>query len=60
MRALGAHAARLLDIRIRGDAEVPRHEVLPTQLVIRDSCGRHQPAHEDKRQAPGGRSPLGD
>ena len=60
MRALGAHAARLLDIRIRGDAEAPRHEVLPTELVIRDSCGRHEPAHPDNRQHPGGRSPLGD
>lgn len=41
MRELGAHAARLLDLRIRGDAEAARHEVLPTELVVRDSCGPH-------------------
>jgi LacI family transcriptional regulator len=49
MRELGAHAARLLDLRIRGEAEMTRHEVLPTELVIRDSCGRHEPAGPDRR-----------
>lgn len=49
MRELGAHAAKLLDLRIRGDAEATRHEVLPTELMIRDSCGRHRPAGPDKR-----------
>ncbi len=44
MRELGSHAARLLDLRIRGETEAPRHEVLPTELVIRDSCGQHEPA----------------
>ena len=43
MRELGAHAARMLDLLIRGDAEPARHEVLPTRPVVRDSCGRHDP-----------------
>lgn len=42
MRELGIHAARMLDQRIWGDAGPPRHEILPTRLVIRESCGRHQ------------------
>jgi LacI family transcriptional regulator len=37
MRKLGATAARLLDELIVGDRSTPRHEVLPTQLVIRNS-----------------------
>jgi LacI family transcriptional regulator len=41
MRELGAHAARMLDLRIRGDVEPARHEVLPTELVVRSTCGRH-------------------
>jgi LacI family transcriptional regulator len=43
MRELGARAARMLDRRIRGEAEPARHEVLPTELVIRDTCGWHPP-----------------
>ncbi|MGH3682166.1 MAG: substrate-binding domain-containing protein, partial [Natronosporangium sp.] len=43
MRELGASAARMLDLRIRGDGAPARHEVLPTQLVVRGSCGRHEP-----------------
>ena len=39
MRELGASAARLLDERITGSRTEPRHEVLPTELVIRTSCG---------------------
>ncbi|MEV5407513.1 LacI family DNA-binding transcriptional regulator [Thermopolyspora sp. NPDC052614] len=41
MRELGARAARLLDERITGARSRPRHEVLPTRLVIRSSCGPH-------------------
>ncbi|GAA4737135.1 LacI family DNA-binding transcriptional regulator [Nocardioides endophyticus] len=37
MRALGSTAARLLDELIVGTRSTPRHEVLPTQLVIRTS-----------------------
>jgi len=37
MRDLGATAARLLDELIVGTRSAPRHEVLPTQLVIRTS-----------------------
>jgi LacI family transcriptional regulator len=47
MRELGATAARWLDERIRGaktTAQTPaRREVLPTRLVIRASCGSHNP-----------------
>ena len=41
MRELGAWAARRLHERLAGDASEPRHEVLPTQLVRRASCGHH-------------------
>ncbi len=41
MRQLGAWAARRLHERLGGDTSAPRHEVLPTQLVIRASCGHH-------------------
>ncbi|MGB0101177.1 MAG: LacI family DNA-binding transcriptional regulator [Nocardioides sp.] len=37
MRELGATAARLLDELIVGERAHPRHEVLPTQLVVRSS-----------------------
>jgi LacI family transcriptional regulator len=47
MRELGALAARMLDLRIRGDAAPARHEVLPTELVVRASCGRHDSAVSD-------------
>lgn len=39
MRELGATAARLLDDIITGARTEPRHEVLPTVLVVRTSCG---------------------
>jgi len=42
MRELGAWAARRLHQRLAGDESEPRHEVLPTQLVQRASCGHHQ------------------
>jgi LacI family transcriptional regulator len=41
MRELGATAARWLDERICGTGPGVRHEVLPTRLVIRASCGTH-------------------
>lgn len=41
MRELGALAARLLDGRIRNPKSVPRHELLPTELIVRTSCGHH-------------------
>jgi LacI family transcriptional regulator len=37
MRELGARAARLLDELITGSRRDPRHELLPTQLVVRGS-----------------------
>jgi LacI family transcriptional regulator len=44
MRELGAHAALTLDRRIRGDTGPARHEVLPTRLIVRHSCGPHNDA----------------
>jgi LacI family transcriptional regulator len=40
MRALGATAARLLDERITGARSTPVHQVLPTELVVRDTTRR--------------------
>lgn len=37
MREIGATAARLLDELIAGNRTEARHDVLPTELVIRDS-----------------------
>lgn len=42
MRLLGDRAARLLDARIRGDEAPPQHEVLPTRIVQRRTCGHHE------------------
>jgi LacI family transcriptional regulator len=39
MRDLGGTAARLLDEIITGSRNHPRHEVLPTELVVRTSSG---------------------
>jgi LacI family transcriptional regulator len=39
MRELGETAARLLDERITGSRSEPKHVVLPTELVVRTSCG---------------------
>ncbi|HET6626222.1 MAG TPA: LacI family DNA-binding transcriptional regulator [Nocardioidaceae bacterium] len=39
MRGLGARAARMLDEIITGSRTEPRHDVLPTELVVRTSCG---------------------
>ncbi|MEQ7124253.1 LacI family DNA-binding transcriptional regulator [Actinopolymorpha sp. B11F2] len=41
MRELGERAARLLHARVEGTAAAPFHDVLPTQLVVRTSCGSH-------------------
>ncbi len=41
MRELGALAARRLHERLAGGQEERRNEVLPTQLVLRASCGHH-------------------
>lgn len=41
MCELGGWAARRLHERLAGDKSDPRHEVLPTQLVRRASCGPH-------------------
>jgi LacI family transcriptional regulator len=51
MRELGATAARWLHDRMnertsRRDAVAPRREVLPTQLVVRETCGDHAGAKE--------------
>lgn len=43
MRELGATAARRLDERIHGVAGQARLDVLPTRLVVRASCGTHDP-----------------
>jgi LacI family transcriptional regulator len=48
VRELGATAARLLLERIRGDRTEPHHVLLPTQLVVRASCGPHD-AQEEMR-----------
>jgi LacI family transcriptional regulator len=42
MRELGATAARRLQERIAATATPPRHEVLTTTPVFRDSCGTHE------------------
>lgn len=41
MRALGSLAAEVLDERITATRTTPRHELLATDLVVRDSCGLH-------------------
>jgi DNA-binding LacI/PurR family transcriptional regulator len=43
MRELGATAARRLDERIHGVATNARPDVLPTRLIVRASCGPHEP-----------------
>lgn len=40
-RDLGARAAEALDERISGTRTTPRLETLPTDLVVRSSCGTH-------------------
>ncbi len=50
MRELGATAARLLDELITGDRTEPRHELLPTELVIRTSSTTHLEDTKRSRQ----------
>ncbi len=49
MRELGATAARMLDELITGSRTHPRHELLPTELVIRTSSTTHRKEHLMKR-----------
>jgi LacI family transcriptional regulator len=49
MRRLGAMAARRLHERVTGERSHVAHEVLPTRLVIRASCGGHpQPDEQEE------------
>lgn len=41
MRELGVRAARRLHERVEGDLADARSDLLPTALVVRQSCGRH-------------------
>jgi LacI family transcriptional regulator len=43
---LGRRAAALLHERITVDPADPRHETLPTDLVVRSSCGCTAPAEQ--------------
>jgi LacI family transcriptional regulator len=45
MLDLGRRAAALLDERISTNRTEPRHEVLPTELVVRSSCGCKAPTN---------------
>jgi DNA-binding LacI/PurR family transcriptional regulator len=38
---LGRKAADLLFDLVDGNVAHPRHTVLPTELILRDSCGPH-------------------
>ncbi|MFY1669727.1 LacI family DNA-binding transcriptional regulator [Plantactinospora sp. WMMB334] len=49
MRELGATAARWLQDRMTGSRAAVRREVLPTRLVVRTSCGPHDPETEEPR-----------
>jgi hypothetical protein len=40
----------MLDLRIRGDAGEVRHEVLRTELIVRDTCGQHEQTEQQVRQ----------
>ena len=46
MREIGRRGAALLHERITGSRTVPRHEELPTELVVRSSCGCGTPTSE--------------
>ena len=46
MHDIGRRAAALLHERISGTRWEPRHEVLPTELVVRSSCGCAAPNSE--------------
>ena len=49
MRDLGATAARLLDELIVDERTEPRHELLPTELVIRDSSSSSSPSPKEQK-----------
>jgi LacI family transcriptional regulator len=46
MQELGRRAAALLHERLSENRTAPRHEVLPTELVVRASCGCQSPTVE--------------
>lgn len=46
MQEIGRRAAALLHERIGGSRRQPRHDVLPTELVVRASCGCAAPQPE--------------
>jgi LacI family transcriptional regulator len=46
MQELGRRAAALLHERLSDNRTAPRHEVLPTELVVRSSCGCQSPTLE--------------
>ncbi len=49
MLELGRRAAELLRDRITTHRNVPLHDVLPTELVVRSSCGCSYDTKEDQR-----------
>ena len=49
MEELGRRAAAFLHERLTASRTVPRHEVLPTELVVRSSCGCPSPRSEGER-----------
>jgi LacI family transcriptional regulator len=50
MEELGRRAAAFLHERLTGSRIVPRHEVLPTELVVRSSCGCPSTRSEGERR----------
>jgi LacI family transcriptional regulator len=46
MHEIGRRGAALLHERITGTRSEPRHEILPTELVVRSSCGCGTPTSE--------------
>jgi LacI family transcriptional regulator len=50
MEELGRRAAEFLHERLTGSRIVPRHEVLPTELVVRSSCGCPSTRSEGERR----------
>ena len=57
MLDLGRRAAALLHERITAIRTDPRHEVLPTELVVRSSCGCNAPLSGNAPLSEGGVSP---
>jgi LacI family repressor for deo operon, udp, cdd, tsx, nupC, and nupG len=52
-REVGLRAIRTLSALIDGKKPRPRRKVLPTELIVRDSCGPHQPYTTIPRADPG-------